>query len=347
MRISILLLVFASLFSCNENSNKCKAQSNSSKNGQFIVTVDSLIIDLKPYVNPDKVGLTHAIKFGDKYYCYFTDKKDSYSKYFFAISNKGSIEKEIKLPRDLTDCFYLDLFVLHDTIFSKPYMNDKSYYLDLKTLSWVETPEPDDVIYEDERFYVTCLDFGEWGSTTWFKDKLSGKEYELASSADIINRIDSSYYISGGIRVLKIDNPLNLKQCDGDYYYNVIKKKEYSEGTNSLLGTEAIFDDTTFSQWDFKEPKLRIVTSFKVDKRLFYLCNDSIKTFIAKLENKKMIPIQSLKKKYSTFDWSHSYRCKIQNDDFQLLKFGNKTGSATGFIEIKENKINIRYLRFK
>lgn len=347
MRISILLIVFASLFSYNENSNKCKAQSYSSKNGDFFVNVDSLIIDLKPYVNPDKVSLTHAVKFGDKYYCYFTDKKDSYNKYFFSISNKGSIEKKIKLPRDLTDCFYLDLFVLHDTIFSKPYMNDKSYYLNLQTLKWIETPEPDDLIYEDERFYVTFLDFGEWGSSTWFKDKSSGKEYEIASSAEIINRIDSIYYISSGVRVLKIDNPLKLKQCDKEYYYRNIKKKEFSKGTNSLLGTDAIYKDTTYSQWDFKEPKLYIATSFIADNKLFYLCTDNVKTFIAKLENKKMIPILNFEKKYSIFDWHYSYRCKIQKDGFQLLKFDAKTNNTYGFIEIENNKIDIRYLKLK
>ena len=347
MRISILLIIVASLFSSRGNSNENQTRVYSTQDGKFVISIDTLHINLKPYVNPDKVSLTHAVKFREIYYCYFTDKKESYSKYFFAISNKGVIEKEIKLPRDLTDCYYLDLFVLHDTIYSKPYMKDKSYYLNLQNLTWIETPEPDDVIYEDERFYVNCLDFGEWGSTTWFKDKSTGKEYELASSAKNIIRIDSSYYISGSIRVLKIENPLNLKQCDEDYYYQIIKKKEYSEGTNSLIGTEPVYDDTTYSYWSFKKPKLSIETSFKVDNKRFYLCTDSVKTFIAKLENKKMISIQSLEKKYSTFDWHYSYRCKIQKDDFQLLKFGNETGSADGFIEIKENKINIRYLRFK
>lgn len=347
MRTSILFLAFAALLFCCGNPTKNEAQVYSTHDGEFILSIDTLYINIKPYVSPDKVSLTHSVKFGEKYYCFFTDKKDNYSKYFFIISNKGAIEKEIKLPRDLTDCFYLDLFVLHDTIFSKPYMNDKSYYLNLQTLTWVETPEPDDVIYEDERFYVTCLDFGEWGSTTWFKDKSSGKEYELASSMEIINRIDSSYYISGGIKILKIDDPLNMKQCDKEYYYNVIKKKEFSEGTNSLLGAETIFDDTTFSQWDFKEPKLYIAASFKVENKLFYLCNDSINTFIARLENKKMIPILSLEKKYSTFDWAHSYRCKIQKENFQLLKFKTKTENTYGFIEIEENKIHIRYLKFK
>ena len=319
MRTPILFLALVLLLFCCGNPTKNQAQVDSTHKGEFILSIDTLNINIKPYVSADKVSLTHAVKFGESYYCYFTDKKDSYSKYFFQISNKGSIEKKIKLPRDLTDCYYLDLFVLHDTIFSKPYMNDKSYYLDLHTLTLVETPEPDDVIYEDEKVYVTYLDFGEWGSTTWFKYKSSGKEYVLASSGTIINRIDSSYYISAGARVLKIDNPLKMKQCDKKHYYQNVKKKDFSEGTNSLLGTEALYNDTTYSQWDFKEPKLRIATSFKFDNKLFYLCTDSAQTFIAKLENKKLIPIQNIGQKYSTFDWHYSYRCKLRNDGFQLL----------------------------
>ena len=183
MRLSLLLIIFALLFSCGVNSNKNgnrQTQTYSTKDGDFIVSIDTLNVKLKPYVSPDiKVSLTHAIKYGERYYCYFTDKNDSYNKYFFVISNNGLIEKEIQLPKDLTDCYYLDLFVLNDTIFSKPYMNDKNFFLDLNTLTWIETSEPDDVIYEDERFYVTYIDFGEWGSTTWFKDKLSGKEKNL------------------------------------------------------------------------------------------------------------------------------------------------------------------------
>ena len=348
MRISILFIIIALLFSCGVNSNENQKRVYSTQDGEFILSFDTLNINLKPYVSPDiKVSLTHGIKYGEKYYCYFTDKNDSYNKYFFVISNKGLIEKEIKLPKDLTDCYYLDLFVLNDTIFSKPYMNDKNYYLDLHTLTWVETTEPDDIIYEDERFYVTYIDFGEWGSTTWFKDKSSGKEYELASSGKIINRIDSSYYISAGTRVLKIDNPLKMKECDKEYYYQIVKKKEFNQGTNSLLGTEAIYNDTTYSQWTLKEPKLRIATSFKVSNKLFYLCTDSAKTFIAKIENAKMIPIQNIGNKYSTFDWYYSYRCKIQKDNLQLLKFETKTTNTFGFIEIYRNEINIRYLKLK
>ena len=336
------------LFSCGVNSTDNYTRVYSTQDGEFFISIDTLNINLKPFVPSNiKVNMTHAIKYGEKYYCYFTDEKDSYNKYFFAFSNNGIINNEIKLPRALTNCFYLDLFVLHDTIFSKPYMKDKCFYLDLQRLTWIETSEPDDVIYEDTRFYITHLDFGEWGSTTWFKDQLSGKEYELASSGSIINRIDESYYICEGVTVLKIENPLKLKPCEKDNYYQIIKKKEFPIGTNSLHESVAIYHDTSYSQRDFQEPKLRINTSFKVDNKLFYLCSDSTNTFIAKLENKKMISILSFEKKYSKFEWYYSYRCKMRNNGFQLLKFDTKTNNTYGFIEIEENKINIRYLKLK
>lgn len=347
MRLSLLLVFIAYLFSCSVCSNEHQTRVYSTHDGKFIISKSTLDINLKPYVSQNKVKLTHAIKYRDVYYCLFTDKKESYSKYFFEISTNGTIKNEVKLPIDINNCYYLDLFVLHDTIFCKPYMNHKSYYLNLQLLKWVEVPKPDDVIYEDDRYYVTYMDFGEWGSSTWFKDKLSGKEYELSSSASIINRIDNSYYVSGGSKVLKIDNPLNLKQCNKEYYYQVVKSKKYSNGTNSQLGAEIIYEDTTYSQWRFKEPNIYIATSFKVNNKLFYFCTDSTKSYIAKLENKKMMPILCFDERYSTFDWYYSYRCKIQNYDFQLLKFSNDTNDKIGFVEINENKIKITHLNFE
>ncbi len=348
MKISILILVTAFLINCGGTSNKIRTQINT--NGrEFIINSDTFLIDLTPYVKPDiTISPTHAIKFGDKYYCFFTDQKDSYNKYFFVIKIDGIIDNVIKLPRDLTECYYLDLFVYRDTIFSKPYMNDKSFYLDLKEMIWKETKEPDDIIYEDNQYYVTYLNFGEFGSTTWFKNKLSGKEYELASSGDIIYKVDSTFYIISGIKVLKIDDPLKMKPCDSNYYYQKVKtSKKHHSGSNSLLGAVPVFQDSTYSYWESKEPKLVISTSFKIGKSLFYLCTDSAVTFIAKLENQKMVPVQNLDKRYSVYDWLYSYRCKIQKDNFQLLKFDTKQKDKFGFIEIDNNKINIRYIKLQ
>ena len=71
--------------------------SSNTHEDKFIISIDTLNINLKPFVSPDNVNLTHAIKYGDNYYCFFTDKKDDYRKYFFSISLKGAIEKEINL----------------------------------------------------------------------------------------------------------------------------------------------------------------------------------------------------------------------------------------------------------
>lgn len=334
----LLWLVFSWGIKSEENRNSCFHD--------FEITVDTLQINLKPYIKENViVSLTHSVKYRDMYYCYFTDNKDTYNKYFFVISKNGKIEHNIDLPRSITNCFYLDLFVLHDTIFTKPYMSKRNFYLDLNSLSWIETSEPDDVIYEDKKYYVTCLDFGEWGNTTWYKDKISGKEFELASSEDVVNFIDSAYYMTSGLRILKIKNPFELKPCDSSYYYETIKNAEFTEGTNSLIGTETVYEDTTYSKWDFEEPKLFIATSFIANNKLFHLCVDSNKTYIAKLEKGKFIPIQIIGKKYLIFNWHHSYRNKIQKDNSQLLKFNTKNQNLFGIIEISNNRINIHYLK--
>lgn len=64
MRILILLFVFVFvpiLISCgNLNNNQTKVYET--MDGEFIVSIETLNIDLKPYVNPEKVSLTHTVK---------------------------------------------------------------------------------------------------------------------------------------------------------------------------------------------------------------------------------------------------------------------------------------------
>ncbi|OFY83538.1 MAG: hypothetical protein A3F72_13015 [Bacteroidetes bacterium RIFCSPLOWO2_12_FULL_35_15] len=316
----------------------------------FNVTTDTFDISLKELIKPaTKVDLTHAIKFQNKYYCFFEERKKDNSrqdlKFCFIVSNYAKTIQKIKVPNEIQNTVYYDLFLRHDTIFVKTYMDGETYYFNIDKLAWVTIKDADDMIFEDERYYFTYLDFGEWGSTTWCKDKLTGNEYELASSGTIINKIDSVYYITAGLKILKIENPLKLKQCKNGYFYETVRQKKFSEGTNSLAGAEVLFDDTTYSEFEQKEPKLIVATSFVADNKLFHLCMDSTQTFIAKLENGHMTPIQIIGKNISTFDWTYSDRNKVQKDSSQLLKF--KTKNLFGLIEIKGQEINIHYLHFK
>lgn len=316
----------------------------------FNVITKNVAIEIKELIKPAiNVELTHAVKYNDKFYCFFNEvKKDNFRrdiKFCFVFSDKDSNIKKIEVPNDIQNTFYYDLFIKNDSIFVKTYMNGKTFYFDRKTFKWVKTKGIDDLIFEDDRFYFTYLNFGEWGATTWCKDKKTKKEYELASSGTKINKIGSVYYITSNLRILKIDDPTKMKKSNNDYLYEVIYKKEHAEGTSSLKGAEIIFNDTTISYWEQKEPKIRIATSFVKNNKLYHLCVDSASTFVAELINGQMIPIQKCGAKISFFDWHYSDRNKIQKDGSQILKF--KTNNKFGIVEINKQGFNIYNLILK
>lgn len=312
----------------------------------FNVTTKNIDLEIKDLIKPaTKIELTHAVKHKDIFYCFFNEvKKDNYGrdiKFFLIFSEKGDNLRNIEIPTEIQNTVYFDLFLRNDTIFVKKYMNSKTFYFNRDKQKWENTSEVDDMIFEDDRFYFTYMDFGEWGSTTWIKNKQTEIEYELASSANIVNIIDSTYYITSGLRILKVNNPAKMKVTNSDYLYEVVKKKGYADGTNSLQGAEIIFEDTSFSEWDWanKEPQLRIATSFVQENKLYHLCVDSTKTFIAELKDGQMKQIQQIDKNLSFFDWYYSDRSKIQKDGNQLLKF--KKNNNFGFMEINRQTINI------
>ncbi len=310
----------------------------------FNVITKNVAIEIKELIKPaTNVELTHAVKYNNKFYCFFNEvKKDNLRrdiKFCFIFSDKDNIIKKIEVPDDIQNTYYYDLFIKNDTIFVKTYMKSKTFYFDSKISKWVKTEDIDDLIFEDDRFYFTYLNFGEWGATTWCKDKKTKKEYELASSGTRINKIYRVYYITSGLRILKIDDPTKMKKSNNDYLYEVINKKEHAEGTSSLKGAKIIFNNTTFSYWEQKEPKILIATSFIKNSKLYHLCVDSTRTFVAELINGQMITTQRIGAKISFFDWHYSDRNKIQKDGSQILKF--KTNNTFGIVEINKQGIYI------
>jgi hypothetical protein len=314
----------------------------------FEVTVDTLKISVSELIQPDvKIDLTHAVEFQGKYYCFFNEVKSDNTrrdiKFCFILSTNGRVEKKVEVPEEVQNTVYYDLFIKHDTIFVKNYMDGETFYFNDPKSKWIKINEVDDVIFEDDRFYFTFLDFGEWGSTVWCKDKKTKKEYEVSASGTNLNKIDNTYFITSSHRILKIEDPLKLEQSQRDYYYEIVRnKKEHIEGTTSLMGAEIIYNDTTYSYWEQKESKLSLETSFVADNKLYHLCTDSTKTFIAILEKGTMINVQVIGETLSTFNWVNSYRNRIQKDNSQLLKF--RTKNMMGLISVKGREISIHYL---
>jgi len=268
------------------------------------LTVDTINIDLKRIVRPaSRVSLIHAVKYNDKYYCFFQEQ-GLYSfriekKYFLIISKIGTILEIIKIPSEIEQGgLNFDFFKRKDSLLIKTYLDKTSFYFDAEKLKWKKINELDDRVFEDDNFIIEYLDFGEWGQRTWFIDKKTKKEYVISASSKIVNKLRGKYYFTNGSEIREIDNPYKLKLCDKDYYYEKAKIDIYNEN-NYLIGSNLIYRDTTFSEWDFEESKRYIETSFVFKNQLLQFYTDSSSTYIAKIKNGKIVPIQNLGKKFS------------------------------------------------
>jgi hypothetical protein len=305
----------------------------------FVLITDTIYINIRGSIGP-------AIKYNNKYYCFFETSNSPYSslssKKLYIISSNGEIEKQIEIPSKMNATYY-DLHIRNDSIIIKTYIDHYTFYLDPNELNWRQIREVDDLVYEDKRYYVTFLDFGEWGGTIWFKDKNTNIEYEVASSEPFINRINNVYYISCPKRVFKIEDPLKMKKCDQDYYYKTVEGNEsvkFYEGSQSELGTINLFQDTSFSWFS----RFYIATSFIYDNQLFHMCVDSNSVYVAIIDNRKIKKVQTIGYNFSVYDNYYSYRCKSLNNS-QLLKLRTYDGNFSGFVEIDGNQIKIRYLK--
>ncbi len=316
----------------------------------FNVSIDTLHVNLKEIFRPaSKVNLTHAVKYKNKYYCFF-EERGLYSfkeeeKYFLILERDGTIFRNVKVPKDINNSVYYDFFIRNDSLLSKTYMDHFSFYFDLQNLEWLPINEVDDQVFEDENFKIKYLDFGEWGQTTWFIDKKNSKEYLLDYFGTIINKINSEYYLTTNSEVIMINDPSNLKVSNKNYYYEIVEKeRKFHEGTNSIKGSKAIYRDSTIQPFSFEIPMQSIETSFVYKNQLFQLVTDSSKTYIARIENDSLISIQDIGPKFSTYNWYYSYRGNNLSNNGRFLKF--KEGINTyGFVEIDNNKIDIHYLK--
>jgi hypothetical protein len=315
----------------------------------FDISVDTLSVDIKNIARPaSRIDLTHAVKFNDKYYCFFKEQGlygfKIKTRHFLIISDKGVILNNVEVPKEIESTVYFDFFIRNGNLFAKTYMDHESFKFNFNKLNWTKIKEVDDKVYEDSNFAITYLDFGEWGQTTWFTDKQTKKQYVLGVNGTTVNKLNGNYYLTGGTVVRIIKNPRQLKQSDKEYYYRKVEKeRKFYEGTTSLLGSYTIYEDTTYSQWSFEEPKEYIITSFVVNNNLYQLYSDSNQTYIGRIENQKLIPIQGLGKKYQTYNWHYSYRGKNLNNSSRFLKF-REVNNTSGFLEINNNKIDIHYL---
>lgn len=285
------------------------------------------------------------LKHKDKYYCFFERGFGNFltpsTNHFYVLNEKGKVETKVPVPEGL-DYLYIDLFVRNDSIFTIEYMYKNTFYLDLDKNQWVETKKADDLIYEDDDFYVTALNFGEWGATTWFRDKKINIQYELASTTPIINKLDGIYYLTESQNIIEVKNPKELLESKLSYNYkNATTELHIQEGSHSLKGSEFIFQDSTFSWFS----KFDIATSFVANNNLYHIYRDSIGTKIGKLINKQLVSVNNDLSEIRPYRNYFNYRNRISKNDYQTVQFLTEDENICGIIEIENGRLKVNYFK--
>ncbi len=306
-------------------TQSCQAQD-------FDVKYENIEIDIPGRPGP-------WLKQNGKFYCYFSTDNDKYSSgsnhHFYILDKNGKIESKIVVP-DKLQTFYYDLYLKNDTIFTTEYYNQNTFYLNNN--KWIETKKAIDLFYQDDKYNVYSLDFGEWGGVTWFSDKKSSEQFEFAASHPIINKLKDVYFVTLANKVLKIQNPSEMQSSKEPYDYKkaVLKENYFRQGSYFLKGTETIFED---KDDDYFNEKFSFATSFIAKDKLYHIYRDDDSTKIGVINNKKLEKIYDFKDDIIPYRWNYDWRNQIQKNKNQTVQFSTKNKNEYGIIEINNNDI--------
>ncbi len=281
------------------------------------------------------------VKHEDKFYCFFETDNDEFStgstQHFYILDKNGKTESKIDVPEKMQKVYY-DLYVKNDTIFTTEYYDHNTFFL--ANNKWVETKKAIDLYYEDDDYNVYSLDFGEWGGVTWFNDKTTNQQYELAASSPVINRLGNIYFVTLADKIIEITNPkkMELSEIPYDYAKAVLSENFPRRGSDATKGTEIIYE---FENEDYFYPKFLFGTSFITNNKLYHIYKDSVSTKIGTIDNKKLINTFSFKANIIPFRRNYDWRNQIQNNRYQTIQFATKNDNEYGIIEINDNAISV------
>jgi len=334
-------------------ASPCHSQTVSSE--IFKVSRDTIKVDIEG-------RLSRALLIHDKYYAFY-EVRDPLSnlpdKKFYIIEKDGKIEREIKVPEGINREFYYRLYYWRGRIIVNTDFRKGTYYLDQDKSEFIKQPEIVTVpLFEDENYQVTSQCNGEFGSTIYFRDKLTRRIYAATSGCPyIVNKLANKYFVNtsydGGI--LEIENPQTAPR----------ETQHISLAPTSEFTTE-ITTKTIFN-YNYLDSHFYIPTSFLADGVLYHIftsrhfefsldnkekltiTNDSVK--IGTISNGKFKPVYKLKDKFNMQleqQLSPGYQiCTFHTEEYTGVPFKKDIPpykeAKYGLIEIMGNEIKIHY----
>lgn len=341
MKLYYLLFVLL-IISCRNNDGKAVHTAGTTLNiNGFTIITDTVTITQKEIIFPE-------LKYKDNYYCQ-SYSKDSLGEYnlsaFYIIDNNYNIKKMIGVPE--YDYFgNSNMYVSHDSIIVKSEHNtDFSSYLDEKNMKWKTIKTTDDVVFDDDDYYVTSLDFGEWGAATWFKDKKTGIEYEIAGILPPeIRKFKGAYYLISPGEINVVDDPKLLQNVGKGLYKSFLgidktgnfysrKRSSKNKDVRHIFSRKITYE---------MEKSFHLSSSFIHNNSICYVVSDSIKTYIAKVNQQRLIPLAIIANNLQTVKQNNQYRNLYLN---KTIKFYYTTDERSGLMEIKDDKILMHYFK--
>ncbi|MBR6991857.1 MAG: hypothetical protein IKH97_06515 [Bacteroidales bacterium] len=220
-----------------------------------IKTERSIVLDLREQLGiQGNAKLLKATAYHGRYYCLF-----SYSSMYAGSGNLMEVvdmnSLSIKeLPSPTKRIHYLDdLFVRHDTLFYHHYGSWKKndLFFDTMSRSWIPCATVDHLIAEDEDYHVYAMDNGEFGQSTWFVNRATGREYVVWGIGDV-RRVDDTYFIVNNMSVRGVSLSQLSKAQPSPIGYPQAKKSydAIRDFANVAIDADTFYRDPKYSGFE-------------------------------------------------------------------------------------------------
>lgn len=198
----------------------------------------------------------------------------------------------------------------------------------------IEAMRKKSIFYEDEQYLVTRSCSGEWGGTVKFKNKKTGIEYSCEATCPVsVNKLGNSYFVtnslarlSGFAQVLEIASPDSMKVFQTPPPRAKKGRREFryvgDDQSKSTQGSKVLLDSSG----------ILMLGSFPFEGELFHVVTDFKKTYVAKIENHKLLFVE-----FITAEQTWSYESEIVKTDDEHLIIAMKGG----YLDIFDNQVRV------
>jgi hypothetical protein len=349
---SLLLLLLLLCASCEWHSKTIIPHNVTKKIDGLTIISDTINLNVEGH------GVNGIIK-DDKYYIQFDVSPPTdttivevgfeFENKFYVFDRGGEILQQIESPKIIGN-FGNDLHIQHDSIFAKPYDDYKpAYYLDETKDNWIKIKPLDYVVYEDKDYYVTSVYFGEWGGSTWFRNKRTGIEYVAEIATPEVKKVGSSYFLISHKEICLIKDPQLLMTSGHDY--RKIKQEQNEQNTFDMLhaynrrenrnyediGVQDIFKSDT----DPFDDSFLITASLICNNELYVFVLEDSQTYLAKVSKNGPKRIIDFGDKLYITHRENEYKNSYQKNSYFFY-----SGSLNhfGLMEIKQDTIYLHYI---